>query len=190
MTSSCTIDIAEGTGDTLTYRFRAPPLVYKTIVAKIADTPLRLTVTAHGLPDEWDVALLDVGYDYLSAKASPPARTDYLRATAIDANTIEFNEVDLARLDGDWVDGSIAYLTPVDLAGASAELTIYNGSEVVDTLDGTLDYVAKTISFDIPDTYDIGQYTFAAVFIDSLSVPHTLDEGELEIYTPGSPPCR
>src|SRR6185312_10219966 len=118
--------IGKGTTYILPYRYGSEPIVYKPITAKVSDTPLRLTVPGHGLTDGWPVALTDTGWPQLSAKTWPPCATDNLRATVVDADTIEFNTIDAKRLTGDYAAGGVlAYLTPVSLAGASASFDVY-----------------------------------------------------------------
>lgn len=192
------IKLAQGTTLALPYRYGAEPLVYKAISAKTADTPLTLTVTGHGLPPAWDVWLTDVGYDDLNAAAWPPIdehgriAADPLEAAKVDADTVTLSDVDLDRFEGTWTNGKIVYLSPVDLAGASASLVLYADGSPVLTIAGALDNTAKTISFTITPVQStalaVGDYTYAATFTDSLAAVATLDEGAITVYAQGSPP--
>jgi len=189
------ITLAIGTSLSLPYFYGTAPLVYKAISAKTSSTPLTLTVTAHGLPASWPlVAFTDTEVEKLDASKWPPTDGDWLTATKVDTDTLKFNDVDLARLDpdGNWSLGSIAYQTPVDLAGASARLDIFDGDDVLFSIDGDLDNTTKTITFPFTDAdtadLDAGTYTFATFFLDSLDKETILDEGDFILYVAGSPP--
>jgi hypothetical protein len=190
---SCNKALLIGKGSAYAYlaRLGTEPLVYKSISAKTSSTPLRLTVTGHGLPAHWSVAFTDIGYDDLNADEWPPEDSDdFFEATKIDTDTIEFNDIDLARLTGTFTNGSIAYQTPVDLAGASAVLNLYDtAGTMVLAITATLDNTAKTISATIDTSnvnLSVGDYTFALVFTDSLATVTIEDEGSLTIYPIGS----
>lgn len=188
------IPLAQGVSLPLTFRWATPPLVYGSISAKLSDTPLAFTVTSHGAPAAWSVAILDTGFDDIQPDDFPPDEDDFYEATATDANTLTFNELDASRFTGTYAaGGSIAYYTPVDLSGASAELILYDYSgTAVLTITATLDNSAKTISAAITAAQsaalDAGTYTYACQATDADDVVFTLDEGEIEVYAPGSPP--
>lgn len=188
------ITIPRGTNYVQGYQLGAQPLVYKPIAAKMGDTPLKLTVTGHGLPAAWSVALTDIGYADVDADEWPPKDTDdFANATALDVDTVEFNDIDLARLTGDYTaGGSIAYLTPVDLTGYSASFVIYDSAgTIVLTLTGALDNTAKTITFTLSaaqtTTLGIGDFRYAFFTTDSGGAVTRHIAGNLNISDPSEP---
>lgn len=190
------IAVAQGTIESEVFRYALDPLVYVPITAKTADAPLTITAAAHGAPDGWPVGLTGIGYDDLEAVAEDETLDGYdlnlFDATAIDANTLAF-DVDLARLDGAWTNGTVVYLTPASLTSCSAVLKVYDaGGTVLASFTCTLDNTAKTITAPIdltdPATLDNGSYTYALLFTDSAGNVEAIAEGEFIAYQAGSPP--
>src|SRR5688572_15962645 len=67
---------------------------YKAISAVPVLAPVRLTVTGHGMPDNWRFAISNVkGMKELNAANEPPEDDEYHQAKVIDANTIEVNKL-------------------------------------------------------------------------------------------------
>jgi len=89
----------------------------------------------------------------INAANTPPRGQDYHKATVVDANTIALNDINSSGFSAYTSGGYLQYLTPGDLAGASASMLIYDGQggtllKTLDTVVGgiTLDNTAKTIS--------------------------------------------
>lgn len=119
------IVIKQGATFKRTYRWVMPPVVYKpaTITATI---PLTVEATGHGMPAAWPAKLL-----------GPEGTTDEdtcgEMATALDADTVEFNSVvDSSYQVGDTV--TLAYMTPVTLTGFSAEMQIRSSARATTPL--------------------------------------------------------
>lgn len=101
-------------------------LVYKPITAiSLAFGPPRLTVSGHGIPDGWPVAVTRVlGMKQINAENSPPSGKDYRTATVIDANTVEFNDMDATGFSAYTSGGFIQFKQPVDFAGYTPRMDI------------------------------------------------------------------
>lgn len=112
-------------GATFSYvlRWGTDPIVYKPIIAVANLAPLRFTVAAHGVLNGSYVAISDVlGMIEINAKGVPPRLSDYVKATVVDANTIELNGVNATSLSPYISGGNIQYKTPVDLTGFTARM--------------------------------------------------------------------
>lgn len=147
--------IPQGSTTTQVLRWEAPPFVYKAITAVPQLAPVRLTVPMHGVPDGWRVAVQSVlGMIQINAKNDPPARSDYVQATTVDANTVELNVINASGFSAYASGGVLRYATPVDLTGFTAVMVIKDrvGGTVLTTLTSTpaagivLDNTKKTIS--------------------------------------------
>lgn len=89
---------------------------YKNITAVPQLAPVRLTVTAHGVPNGWPVLVANVlGMKALNDVGETPA-------TLIDTNTIELNAVNAAGFKPYTSGGTIEYFTPFSLAGYTARM--------------------------------------------------------------------
>lgn len=190
------IVLYRGTTYSEVFRWGIAPFVYKTASAAPALTPLTLTVTGHGAPNGWSVALTDFStFTDLNASDWPPAPSDYFQATVTDANTLVFNEVDAARLGSFTAAGLVAYMTPVDLTGASASFKVYpfpattTTPTALFTVAATLDNTAKTITVALSAANTallVGQqYSYTLVATDASSNVTLLDQGFITPKTLG-----
>ncbi|GAA0721374.1 hypothetical protein [Dokdonella soli] len=206
--SACTnapLSVGQGTTFTRVYRWSAPPLIYKPVTAVPSLTPLTLTVTAHGVPNGWPVALTALGgLAALNASNWPPAPSDYLTATVVDTNTLAFTDVDASRVGTYTSGGTIAYLTPVPLTGVTGTLTILQPQgppftltppfppalpTPILTIAAVVTPAAQTISIMLTaaqtQALASGQYTYTLEVTDSTGAVTLLDQGQLLIFTPG-----
>ena len=141
-------------------RWEAPPYIYKPITAITANAPARITSAAHGIPDGWRVAVVSVkGMTQINAANNPPKAADFKRATVVDANTIELNDVNSADYKAYTSGGFIQLLTPVDMTGFTARMSIKDkiGGAVLLSLTTAnsgiaIDNASKTISLYISAT--------------------------------------
>lgn len=112
-----------------------PVYAYKPIGAIQKTAPLRLSVAAHGLPEDWPTWIEGVlGWSALNRDKQ---RERFREAKVIDADTIEYN--DLNGIGQSATGGVLVYQLPVDLAGASARMNIRD-------LSGTLLLALSTVS--------------------------------------------
>lgn len=189
-TSPGQISLYQGATYSQTWRWGAAPLVYKSITAVTVQTPLTVTVLAHGVPDGWSVALADlVGLEPLNASQWPPATTDFHSASLIDANTLAFRDIDGNRSGTYSTGGVIAYFTPISLIGASAVFNVYTypPSSVTGlqtpilTANAVVVDAAKTITVTLTSantaTLTASQYSYALVITDASGNVTVLDSG-------------
>lgn len=145
-------------GDTFirVFRWATTPLVYKSISGISNSAPVRITATSHGITEGWKVAVIDVlGMTQINSKYKPPKVTDFKKATVVDSNTIEINEISSASYSTYTSGGSLVYYTPVDLTGFTAfmEIKDRDTADVLVTYTGSpnlvIDNSAKTITLTI-----------------------------------------
>jgi hypothetical protein len=161
------INILQGKTYIHTVRWETTPIVYKQITGITKTAPITITVTGHGAPDGWRAAVTAVqGMTQANAEHTPPWDDDYHQVTVLDANTIQFNDVNAAEFDTYTSGGYLQYNTPQDLAGYTARLTFKTraGGTVIDSFtstagDITIDNTNKTITLTISAT-DTAAYDF------------------------------
>jgi hypothetical protein len=150
-------------------RWEVMPIVYKAIteIGKVA--PVSITAVGHGIPDGWRATVESAkGMDEINARSKPPAQSDYHKATVVDADTVEFNDVNAASFSDYRGGGYLRYNTPADMAGFTARLV------VKDTIGGTvllelttenggieIDNTAKTITL-LVEAADSAEFEFEA----------------------------
>jgi hypothetical protein len=153
-------------------RWETTPIVYKPITAIPQTAPATLTVTGHGVPDGWKVAVIDVkGMTDINAINSPPLPSDYHRATVVDVNTIQLNDISAGSFKPYKSGGSIMYYTPTSLTGFTGRMTIKDrigGTALATLLNGVgvvVDSSAKTITITI-DAVTTAAYTWTSGVYD------------------------
>lgn len=152
--------IRQGKTFSLVLRWETEPIVYKAISAITQTAPVSITATAHGVPDGWNVAVVSArGMTEINAESDPPDAADYHKATVVDANTIELNDVNASEYRAYTSGGYVQYNTPHSLAGYTARMTIrtsVGGTELLSltTENGGIDIddTAKTIVLTISAT--------------------------------------
>lgn len=158
--------IQQGKTFTLVLRWETEPVVYKAITAIQQTAPVRMTVPGQGAPDGWRAAITSVK-GMVEINAADPAKlrdSDFHTVTVIDANTIEFNDINAASFKGYISGGYLQYNTPVDLTGFVARMeikdkvggTLLASADVADAplniLDIAIDNAKKTITLTISAT--------------------------------------
>ena len=165
------IEIKQGKTFSLLLLWQREPIIRKAITGiSYASGAPRLTVIGHGCPDGFDAAVTLVkAPKQINAANTPPRDSDYHKVTVIDANTVEFNEVDPVDHNGnEWPaytsGGFLQYFTPVDLTGYTARMAIKDkkGGTVLMSLTTengriAIDEAAHTVTMSITaeDTADI-----------------------------------
>ena len=115
----------QGSTFSLVLRWEKEPIVYKPIAAITQTAPVRITVLAHGLVEGWRAAVVGgKGMDELRAVPNEIKDRDYHQATVIDADTIEFNDVNASGFKAYGGGAHLQYNTPVPLTGYDARLVI------------------------------------------------------------------
>ncbi|MDL2342434.1 MAG: hypothetical protein QFB87_05150 [Patescibacteria group bacterium] len=152
-----TLVIRQGKTFNSVLRWGAAPYKYSAIQAITQAAPAVITSALHGVPNGWPVAIVSVkGMEEINSENSPPKAKDYKKATIRDTNTIELNDVNSSGFSSYKSSGYVQYLTPVDLTGFTARMSIKDrlGGTVLATLTTenfgiTLDNTAKTITLNI-----------------------------------------
>jgi hypothetical protein len=135
------------------------PFVYKPITGVPQLAPLQLTVPGHDMVTDQMGAISDVlGMTEINAEEEPPALSEYKQVIAVDANTLEFNDINATSFDAYVSGGIVRYRTLVDLTGFLARIDIVNPNDgtVLFTLSTTngriiVDAVTKKITLYISD---------------------------------------
>lgn len=194
------IQITQGTTYSQTWRWGVQPIVYKPVSAVVAETPLTVTVTAHGVPDGWPVALTELGgfSKGVNARQWPPTGDDFWQASVVDANTLMFNFLDAARFGTYTSGGLIGYYTPTNLAGSTAAFAVYPYPATDDppvavlTIAAVLDNTAKTITATLSPAntalLTAPQYTFVASVTDGSGAVTVLETGLIDTKALGAGP--
>jgi hypothetical protein len=128
---------------------------YKTITAMPQLSPVRLTVTAHDIPDGWPVQISCV-----KAPTELNTATDsYVAVKVIDADTIELPNVNAYCWKAYSPGGLVVFNTPVDLTGwacraqvrtkVGGELLFSWHSDPAENPDGLIEIDGAGLTFNI-----------------------------------------
>jgi hypothetical protein len=171
--------IVQGKTFAMTLRWASEPYVYKPI-ENIANTaPVRITSTAHGMPDGWRFAVsAALGLTELNASSNRPSQKDYYEARVVDANTIEINTINGALLKTYKSGGYIQYLSPVSLVNKHARM------QIKDKVGGT---VLLSLTSDTGEiTLNPTQFTISLRLTPEVTEAIAWKKGvyDLEIYDP------
>lgn len=183
MAKQLDITIEKGKTFKLVVRWENETIIYKAIQSITKTAPAVIGCTGHGVPDGWPVAIVSVnGMKEINALNTPPKEKEYVKATFIDANSIELNTVNAAGFSTYTTGGYVQYYEPHDLANSTARMKIKDkiGGTTLLTLDETNSRVVinntdKTITLVInaEDTEDL---TFKKGVYDLEGVDQTTPE--------------
>lgn len=119
------LTILQGKTFNLPIRWEVEPYVYKEVTGISQTAPAIIECVGHGVPDGWRVAVVSAkGMTQINAANTPPKDSDYVVATAVDADTLELNTVNAAGYKPYTSGGYIQYRTPKDLTGFTARMSI------------------------------------------------------------------
>ena len=155
------LKILQGKTLTLALKFAGEDLVYKPVSAIVSLAPARLTVTGHNLPAEWPVRVE-------SAKAPLEINTapgQWKLATKVDANTLEFNDMNLTAATAFVGPAVLIYQRPEPMTGwkiraqfraePGGPVLLDASSDVADSPDGTITIDHTNCSFELTFTDEI-----------------------------------
>jgi hypothetical protein len=131
-------DLVIGQGKTfsLVLRWESPPIIYKQITKIEQSAPAKVTSVAHGIPNGWRAAVASIkGMTQLNHSGDSPKVSDFHTVTVVDADTLEFNEINALNYKAYESGGVLIYNTPVDLTGYTARLTFRDkigGASLID----------------------------------------------------------
>ena len=157
MAASKDLALTQGKTFTLALRWETVPILYRPITGIAQSAPARLTVPSHGCPDGWRAAVTGVkGMTEINGEANKLKDTDYRGVTVIDADTIEFNELDSSGFKAYVSGGHLVFNSPVDLSGATARMAIRDkiGGKLLHTLSTTnggvvIDVAGRVITLNV-----------------------------------------
>lgn len=155
-------------------------LVYKPITAMPSRAPVRLTVTAHGVPDNWPVRVEGVT---APTELNTGDGEEPVFAASVDANTIEFNGMNALLWKTFTPSGVVVYNKPVDLTGWGARAYIR------DKVGGTILFKWDSDPLTTPDAaieVDLTAHAFILHMSPTLSQDLTFKAGvwEMEAVSP------
>lgn len=183
-------------------RWEVEPFFYKPITLISNSAPCALHVPSHGLlPDQLFCIQSAIGLDTLNAH-DPEEKTDWYRATVVDADHIQINRINSLLLKPHTANtGVIKYRSVVALAGYKAFIHFRDrvGGTILYTLSSdlgniVLDVVLQSISIIVPDeisaawawkkgVYDLDMVSSAGVVTTILS-GDVMVEKETTVLTP------
>lgn len=174
------LTIEQGKTFTQVVRWEVEPYVTVAIEAITRANPVVITTSeAHGLVNGWNVAVVDaLGMTDLNAGSNPPKESDFRRATVVDSTNISFNGVSSARFRAYRGGGYLQWLTPKDMSGYTARLSIKDevgGTELLSLTTENdriaIDNSAKliTLSLTAEDTEAITDWTSGVYDLELVS---------------------
>src|SRR5688572_19212489 len=117
-----------------TLRWGSGVYATKAITAINKAAPAAITAVAHGLPNGWPCAVSGAqGMTQINSTRYPPGGDDWRYGTVVDADTVEFNEVDSSNFSTWTSGGFLVYDTPVSLAGVTVQLLVYSNPQMTGT---------------------------------------------------------
>lgn len=88
------LTVRRGSAESIPVRIETGRWRYAPVAAVLLAAPLRIVAPAHGVPNNWRVAMQNIkAVGAFAATGNPPTDRDLLIATRIDEDTIEFNEI-------------------------------------------------------------------------------------------------
>lgn len=167
MSDSIHLCIVQGKTFQKTIYAETKPLKYVPVSGVASVSPVSVDVINHGVPDGWRVTFTGVrGMTQLNAENWLPLGADWHRATVVNSNRVQLNEVDGSKFDAYVSGGSLVYWTPESLTGCTARMEIRQrvGGTLYETLTTengkiVIDAGAYTTSLLIP-AEDTAAYTW------------------------------
>jgi len=192
MSTKTHFDIVQGKTFSRVVRWESLPFIYKAISAIPNVAPAQLTVPTHGLVDQWRAAVLSVkGMTEINAINTPPRASDFHKATVIDPNTIQFNDINATDFSTYKSGGYIVYYTPVDMTSFSARMMLKTkpgGTLLVSlvspadiAIDNTLKKITITISATATAGFAPGTYLYDLELVSPGGVVTGLLAGDVTV---------
>jgi len=116
MLETLKLTIRRGASEDIPIRVESDVLVYKSITDIDATAPIRITAVAHGMKDGWRAAIMNSGVPEIDIAWDDPIDDALRRITLIDANTVEFNDVNGISFTPYVSGGQLVYREPLDLS--------------------------------------------------------------------------
>lgn len=116
MLEKLSLTVRRGASEDIPIRVESDVLVYVDITGIAASAPISITAPAHGLADGWRAAVMNSGVPEIDTKWDDPIEDALRRITLVDANTIEFNDINGKSFTPYVAGGQIVYRAPLDLS--------------------------------------------------------------------------
>jgi len=116
MLETLKLTIRRGASEDIPIRVESDVLVYKPITGIAASAPISITAVAHGLKDGWRAAVMNSGVPEIDIAWDDPLDDSLRRITLIDADTVEFNDVNGISFTAYVAGGQLVYREPLDLS--------------------------------------------------------------------------
>lgn len=130
-----------GASSDIPLRLATGTLRFAAITAMTKSAPLRVTAVAHGLLDQWHVAVVDAkGMTELNAEDSNKIRSsEFHRVTKVDTDNVDFDGISSLNFTAYKSGGALAFYEPMDLSGyTSARMDLKK------VVDGDVELTANT----------------------------------------------
>lgn len=104
--------------------------IHVPIASMSATGPLVVaTLTPHGMPDEWPVAVVGAkGLTELNTTSIPPAKKDFRMARKVDASSVEFNQLNGSLYGAHTAStGYLQFYAPMPVAGTEPYFVVREG---------------------------------------------------------------
>ena len=194
--------VAQGHTYITVLRWEVPPIIYKPITHITAPNgAARIEATGHGMLDGWRGAVTNCkGMTEINAMANRLRDDDYHAVTVVDANTIEFNDVNASGFNPHTQNtGFLQYNTPASLAGFTGRIrmktrkggTILASNLVADAPNNVIELVIDTVKHTIVLTFPpaasillagkVGWYDVEMVSPDVVPVVTSLVSGKITV---------
>lgn len=112
------ITIRRGSTFRWVIRVEQDRVVYAPIISIDKSAPVRIHATGHGLESGRRFLVTGAkGMVALNAKNNPPRTSDYHKATVVDPDTVEVNNINALNMPAYTGGGVIQYNAPLDLTG-------------------------------------------------------------------------
>lgn len=112
-----TITVRRGSAEAIPIRIESSEWRYASITNIAQSAPVGITAPAHGIPDNWRGAVMNVrGPTVLNAENNPPTDRELRVMRRVDADTLEINDLNGAGLRPYVSGGQIAFRAPLDLS--------------------------------------------------------------------------
>lgn len=169
-------------------RWESEKKIYKPIIGITQAAPCIVTSTLHGVPDGWRIKITNVGG--MTEINSPDT---YVKATKLDANSLELNDVNSVGYKAYTSGGIIEFKEPVILTGYTArmqirekidsttfidELTTENGGITIDTTDYG---IILDISATKTAAYTFNSAVYSLEMVSATGVVTTIATGTLTL---------
>jgi hypothetical protein len=116
MLETLKLTVRRGASEDIPIRVESDVLVYKPITGIAASAPISITAVAHGLKDGWRAAVMNSGVPEIDIAWDDPLDDSLRRITLIDADTVEFNDVNGISFTAYVAGGQLVYREPLDLS--------------------------------------------------------------------------